>query len=163
MGENGVGLGMVIIDYLQLLRANDSRESRVEQVSQMSRGLKILARELNIPVIAVSQLSRAVESRPGARPQLSDLRECVTATRSSGWQDGSRKPIAELVGSNAQRAHRERKTTKSSLLRATKFGRSGAKKSSSSSLRLAGRSARPRSIECGPVRGWVENQRHRRR
>jgi replicative DNA helicase len=75
MGQNGVGLGMVIIDYLQLLRANDSRESRVEQVSQMSRGLKILARELNIPVIAVSQLSRAVESRPGARPQLSDLRE----------------------------------------------------------------------------------------
>lgn len=75
MTQNGEGLGLVIVDYLQLLRANDSRESRVEQVSQMSRGLKVLARELNIPVIAVSQLSRAVESRHPPRPQLSDLRE----------------------------------------------------------------------------------------
>jgi replicative DNA helicase len=75
MGENGRGLGMVIVDYLQLLRADDDRGSRVEAVSQMSRGLKILARELNIPVIAVSQLSRAVESRHPPRPQLSDLRE----------------------------------------------------------------------------------------
>ncbi len=75
MAVNGEGLGLVIVDYLQLLRANDSRESRVEQVSQMSRGLKVLARELDIPVIAVSQLSRAVESRHPPRPQLSDLRE----------------------------------------------------------------------------------------
>ncbi|MBK5229906.1 MAG: replicative DNA helicase, partial [Thermoleophilia bacterium] len=75
MAQNGVGLGLVIVDYLQLLRANDSREGRVEQVSQMSRGLKVLARELDIPVIAVSQLSRAVESRNPPRPQLSDLRE----------------------------------------------------------------------------------------
>lgn len=77
MGTNpdGKGLGLVIVDYLQLLRANDGRDSRVEQVAQMSRGLKILARELNVPVIAVSQLSRAVESRTPPRPQLSDLRE----------------------------------------------------------------------------------------
>jgi replicative DNA helicase len=68
-------LGLLIIDYLQLLRADPSADSRVEQVGQMSRGLKILARELEIPVIAVSQLSRAVEQRNPPRPQLSDLRE----------------------------------------------------------------------------------------
>ncbi len=73
-GEPG-GLGLIIVDYLQLLRANDGRDSRVEQVAQMSRGLKILARELEVPVIAVSQLSRAVESRTPPKPQLSDLRE----------------------------------------------------------------------------------------
>ncbi|MFT4048557.1 MAG: replicative DNA helicase [Solirubrobacterales bacterium] len=69
------GLGLIIVDYLQLLRANDGRDSRVEQVAQMSRGLKILARELSVPVIAVSQLSRAVESRQPPKPQLADLRE----------------------------------------------------------------------------------------
>jgi replicative DNA helicase len=69
------GLGLVIVDYLQLMRTEDPRASRVEQVGQMSRGLKLLARELNIPVIAVSQLSRAPEQRPDKRPILSDLRE----------------------------------------------------------------------------------------
>ena len=68
-------LGLVIVDYLQLMRAENSSDSRVEQVGQMSRGLKMLARELKVPVIAVSQLSRAVESRNPPRPMLSDLRE----------------------------------------------------------------------------------------
>jgi replicative DNA helicase len=68
-------LGLLIVDYLQLMRPEDSSSSRVEQIGQISRGLKILARELNIPVIAVSQLSRAVEARPDKRPLLSDLRE----------------------------------------------------------------------------------------
>ena len=68
-------LGLLVVDYLQLMRAEDPSDSRVEQVGKMSRGLKILARELNIPVIAISQLSRAVESRPDKRPLLSDLRE----------------------------------------------------------------------------------------
>lgn len=93
------GLGLIIIDYLQLLRANDGRDSRVEQVAQMSRGLKILARELDVPVIAVSQLSRLVESRNPPRPQLSDLRECVTGETLVNLADGSRVPISELVGS----------------------------------------------------------------
>ena len=68
-------LGLVIVDYLQLMRPDTPSDSRVEQIGQISRGLKILARELNIPVIAVSQLSRAVEARPDKRPLLSDLRE----------------------------------------------------------------------------------------
>jgi replicative DNA helicase len=73
--HNRTPLGLLIIDYLQLMRAEDPSINRVEQVGRISRGLKILARELNIPVIAVSQLSRAVESRPDKHPILSDLRE----------------------------------------------------------------------------------------
>ncbi len=69
------GLGLVIVDYLQLMRSDDHRANRVEQVAQMSRGLKILARELSVPVLAISQLSRAPEQRTPPRPQLSDLRE----------------------------------------------------------------------------------------
>ncbi|HEX7940708.1 MAG TPA: DnaB-like helicase C-terminal domain-containing protein, partial [Gemmatimonadaceae bacterium] len=69
------GLGLIILDYLQLRRADSRIENRVEAVGQMSRGLKILARELEVPVIALSQLSRAVESRTDKRPILSDLRE----------------------------------------------------------------------------------------
>jgi replicative DNA helicase len=69
------GLGLVIVDYLQLMRPDDHRANRVEQVGQMSRGLKILARELEVPVLAISQLSRAPEQRHPPRPMLSDLRE----------------------------------------------------------------------------------------
>jgi replicative DNA helicase len=69
------GLGLVIVDYMQLMRAEDPRANRVEQVGQFSRGLKVLARELNVPVIGLSQLSRAPELRPDKRPMLSDLRE----------------------------------------------------------------------------------------
>jgi replicative DNA helicase len=69
------GLGMVIVDYMQLMRSDDHRANRVEQVGQISRGLKILARELEVPVLAISQLSRAPEQRTPPKPQLSDLRE----------------------------------------------------------------------------------------
>jgi replicative DNA helicase len=70
------GLGLIIIDYLQLMRHEGRVESRVEQVGQISRGLKSLARELKVPVIALSQLSRNVEQRAGdKKPILSDLRE----------------------------------------------------------------------------------------
>lgn len=70
------GLDLAIVDYLQLAQAGNGRsENRVQEISDISRSLKALARDLNIPVIAVSQLSRAVEVRPSHRPQLSDLRE----------------------------------------------------------------------------------------
>jgi replicative DNA helicase len=69
------GLGVIILDYIQLMRSDDHRANRVEQVGQISRGLKILARELEVPVVAISQLSRAPEQRTPPKPQLSDLRE----------------------------------------------------------------------------------------
>jgi replicative DNA helicase len=75
LAANQGGLSLVIVDYMQLMRPEDPRINRVEQVSQISRGLKILAGELNVPVIGLSQLSRAPEQRPDKRPMLSDLRE----------------------------------------------------------------------------------------
>lgn len=69
------GLSMIMIDYLQLMSGGKRVESRQQEISEISRSLKALARELNCPVVALSQLSRAVEQRPDKRPMLSDLRE----------------------------------------------------------------------------------------
>lgn len=69
------GLGLVIVDYLQLMRGRARIENRVQEISDIARSLKTLARELEVPVIAISQLSRAVEQRPDRIPRLSDLRE----------------------------------------------------------------------------------------
>lgn len=68
-------LGIIIIDYLQLMTGSKRSESRQQEISDISRSLKAIARELNVPVVALSQLSRAVEQRPDHRPMLSDLRE----------------------------------------------------------------------------------------
>ena len=68
-------LSILIIDYLQLIRGSKKTESRVQEISEITQGLKAIAKEFNIPVIALSQLSRAVEQRDDKRPQLSDLRE----------------------------------------------------------------------------------------
>ena len=80
-------LGLIIIDYLQLMTSGTNVESRVQEVSQISRSLKVLARDLDVPIIALSQLSRAVEQRHDKRPILSDLRE-----------SGSIEQDADLVG-----------------------------------------------------------------
>jgi replicative DNA helicase len=74
MAEHGRELGLIVIDYLQLMEGSGS-ENRVQEISRITRGLKGMARELNVPVIALSQLSRGVEARTNKRPMLSDLRE----------------------------------------------------------------------------------------
>jgi replicative DNA helicase len=99
--SEGGKLGLVIVDYMQLMRAEDPRANRVEQVGQFSRGLKILARELDVPVIGLSQLSRAPEQRPDKRPMLSDLREsgCLAGdSRVRLPEHDSSTPIGELEG-----------------------------------------------------------------
>lgn len=69
------GLGLIVVDYLQLMRSHKKTDNRTQEIGEIARGLKSLARELRVPVIALSQLSRAVETRENKRPMLSDLRE----------------------------------------------------------------------------------------
>ena len=94
-------LGLVLIDYLQLMTSGSNAENRVQEVSQISRSLKVLAGDLEVPVVALSQLSRAVESRTDKRPLLSDLREsgCLTSEARVYLPDeGVYRPIRDLEG-----------------------------------------------------------------
>jgi replicative DNA helicase len=102
------GLDLVIVDYLQLMQGEGRNENRVQEVSAISRGLKQLARELNVPVLAGAQLSRAVEQRQDKRPVLSDLRESGSLEQDSDIvmfihrpdmyeKEGSRTNIAEII------------------------------------------------------------------
>ena len=95
------GLDLIIVDYLQLMRGGTRNENRQQEISFISRSIKSLARELNVPVLALSQLSRQVESRHDKRPMLSDLREsgCLTGETQIYLPDvGLCKPIKELTG-----------------------------------------------------------------
>jgi replicative DNA helicase len=73
--RDGHDLGLIVIDYLQLMRGSARSENRTSEISEISRSLKALAKELNVPVIALSQLNRSLEQRPNKRPVMSDLRE----------------------------------------------------------------------------------------
>ncbi len=95
------GLDLIVVDYLQLMQGDRRNENRVQEVSDISRKLKLLARELNVPVLAGAQLSRAVEQRTDKRPILSDLREsgCLTGdSLVTLAESGVNVPIRELVG-----------------------------------------------------------------
>ncbi len=97
------GLGLVVVDYLQLMSGRMGAESRQVEVSEISRGLKILARELDVPVLALSQLSRNLEMRADKRPALSDLREsgCLSYDTQVLMADGSSEAIGDLVRWNS--------------------------------------------------------------
>jgi len=95
------GLGMIMIDYLQLMQVAGGGENRAGEISEISRSLKALAKELNCPVVALSQLNRSLEQRPNKRPVMSDLRECVTGDTLVQLADGHSASIASLVGRSA--------------------------------------------------------------
>lgn len=96
------GLGMIMIDYIQLMQVAGGSENRAGEISEISRSLKALAKELNCPVVALSQLNRSLEQRPNKRPVMSDLRECVSGDALVLLANGQQTPVSELVGQSPE-------------------------------------------------------------
>src|SRR5947199_7406567 len=101
-------LGLIIVDYLQLMRSTEGKDSREQEISEISRSLKALAKELNVPVIALSQLNRQVEGRNPPKPRLADLRESGAIEQDAGViafiyreevyvEDTDKKGLAEII------------------------------------------------------------------
>jgi replicative DNA helicase len=100
-------IGLIMVDYIQLVDSEDTRDSRQEQIAKISRRLKTLARELHVPVIALSQLNRAVETREDKRPRMADLRESgaieqdadivILLHRPEYYEANDQPGIAELI------------------------------------------------------------------
>jgi replicative DNA helicase len=100
--QYGGKIGAIVVDYLQLMQAIAEGENRATEISEISRSLKALAKELKAPVLALSQLNRSLEQRPNKRPIMSDLRECVTGDTQVLLVDGRRLPIRVLVGTTPE-------------------------------------------------------------
>ncbi|MGE0625038.1 MAG: replicative DNA helicase [Pseudomonadales bacterium] len=96
------GLALIVVDYLQLMRAPGSADNRTNEISEISRSLKAIAKEMSCPLIALSQLNRGLESRTDKRPVMADLRECVVGDTLVNLADGRRVPIRSLVGTEPE-------------------------------------------------------------